>query len=119
MGSTNKSQDLVDRCMWQTTIDDEDYAIPLQELLSKWTQSELIPLLEMELDRFCDTRKTIRLNELVLDVGKVAFDNLERDLPGLIKSKLKNKLFYITESHSLGAIKETSGSVKDLSLIHI
>ncbi len=114
MGPTNKSQDLVDRCIWHTTIDDEDYAIPLQELLSKWTQSELIPLLEMEFDQFCGAGKTIRLNELVLDIGKVAFDNLARDLPGLIKSKLKNKLFYITENNSLDAIKDSFDPIMEV-----
>ena len=112
-GSTHTSPSLVDRCIWQTTIDDEHYAIQLQELLSKWTQSDLIPLLEVELERFCEAGKTIRLDELVLDIGKIEFDNLERDLPSLIKSKLQNKLFYIVENSSTNVIKKTLGVITE------
>lgn len=108
------SQHLIARCAWQTTYDDESQGVALQNGLSEFSRTQLPQLLEQVFDAHVPPERTLRLDQLVLDIGSIDYANLQQELPKKIVAALTQKfqekgLFRFSSSDNVNSV-ESCGS---------
>ncbi|MGZ5051471.1 MAG: contractile injection system tape measure protein [Methylobacter sp.] len=90
--SPEKLSHSVGRLIWDTSFDDQQSAYQLQEDLSHWSKTALNPILEQAFQEHCPPGKIWRINQLELDLGEIAFDELTTELPKRLRARLAEQL---------------------------
>jgi hypothetical protein len=70
----------------------ETDGLALQNRLPAWCRNWLFPAIESALDRCVPAAEHWSLERLEIDVGDIALDRLEQDLPGLVEQALEKSL---------------------------
>lgn len=95
----NKNKHQVAQWKWETTLDDREMSHSLQNLLSDLSQSSLKKELNRGLNSFCHTDYIWRIQKLELDLGKLEYRDLERELPQRFRESLKDALQRLVLHH--------------------
>lgn len=73
-------------------VRDSARAYEIQTQVIHLFQSQVVPLLEQELDRLVPADQVIYLDRLQLDLGNIALERMATDLPRLVGDKLREAL---------------------------
>ncbi len=89
---SSKRTHSIAQCQWDTTLDDPKIAHRLQEYLSHWSNSGLNSILEQAFEQYCPVGQIWRIPRLELDLGEIAFDDLQTELPKRLQTCLCEQL---------------------------
>ena len=70
----------------------EAHAFALQSTLAALCRQTLLPVIEQAFERCCPQDRLIRIDRLELDLGSVALERLEQELPALLQHSLGTAL---------------------------
>lgn len=90
--ASDKLSHSVGRLIWDTSFDDRQSAYQLQEDLSHWSKTALNPILEQAFHEHCPPGQIWRIDQLELDLGEIAFDELPTELPKRLRARLEEQL---------------------------
>ncbi|MDD5754111.1 MAG: contractile injection system tape measure protein [Methylococcales bacterium] len=90
----------VARCFWDTALDEQSMSHRLQEHLSHWSKTELNSLLEQAFELYCPVGHIWRIDTLELNLGEIAFDELQTELPKRLKNCLHEELRRLLQNTS-------------------
>lgn len=72
---------LIGQCRWQSRLDQQEGAVAVQDRLSHWSRDVLPAVLDEVLDACCPAQRTLRIDRLELQLGEIALQALEQELP--------------------------------------
>jgi hypothetical protein len=91
----------------------ETDGLALQNRLPAWCRNWLFPAIESALDRCVPAAEHWSLERLEIDVGDIALDRLEQDLPGLVEQALEKSLRMLKPARDYATA--TSGGITQKS----
>lgn len=87
---------------WQTSFDEKENAVRLQDRLSSWSKAHLPKELSRVFDAVCPPDQTWRIQSLEVDLGEINFSSLEREITerfyGRLSEKLTSLLLYANKA---------------------
>lgn len=86
-------------CFWDTTLDEQAMSHRLQEYLSNWSKTELSSLLEQVFELYCPVGQIWRIETLELNLGDIAFDELQTELPKRLQNCLHEALKQLLQNN--------------------
>ncbi len=95
----SKNKHKVAQWKWETNLDDREKSHRLQNLLSNLSQSSLKEELNRGLNSFCPMDHIWRIQKLELDLGKLEYGDLERELPQRFRESLNEALQELVFHH--------------------
>ncbi len=79
---------IVGNCRWLTQFDSNKEAFAFQSEISKWSKYQMPREIDQVLNKVCPPDKTMIIDTLELDLGKILYDNFHQELPVLFSEKL-------------------------------
>lgn len=96
-----QANNVIARCRWQTTLDQQDQAATLQDFISHWSRTVLNDELNRCFNERCPANQTWRIDTLSLDLGDIALDDLALELPRRLRACLSDALdSMLTRQHT-------------------
>lgn len=89
---TNQSYHTITRCNWDTTFDSKLLAYEFQTKISNWSKYHLQRQVNYVLDAICPKGQTIKIKQLELNLGVIAYEDFIQKLPKLLKDELELQL---------------------------
>lgn len=90
MASDNRH--IISRLTWDTSFDDKEYAIDLQNDLSTWSHQSMPGIIDSILDTLCPSEQTWKIKSLELDLGAIFYNTLKQDLSKNLQIQLTDAL---------------------------
>ncbi len=84
---------IVSCCHWNTTFDSKPLANEFQNKISNWSTYHLHRTIDEVFDTICSDNQIIKIETLTIDLGKIEYEELLRELPLRIKEALRNELY--------------------------
>ncbi|MGN2414047.1 contractile injection system tape measure protein [Pseudomonas syringae] len=110
------SENMIARCRWQSTFDQQDQAAALQDFISQWSHS----VLEQELDVFfgerCPAHQTWRIDTLQLDLGDIALEDMALELPRRLRVCLQTAFDELLSLPRSSASSRTESNLRILDM---
>ncbi|MFT3795822.1 contractile injection system tape measure protein [Flavobacterium sp.] len=83
---------IVSRFRWQTSFDQREQAVVLQQRIGSWSKTTLPREMKAVFDGLCPIGQTWRIPTLELDLGTINWNQLEKELSAKFRSQLKETL---------------------------
>lgn len=83
---------VISRLKWDTVFDQKERAVELQNRLSDWSGFLMHTAITDVCNKLCPPQQTWKIDLLELDLGKVDFHNLEKELSVKLRQQLNEKL---------------------------
>jgi hypothetical protein len=109
---------IVQKAHLKLKVGHEKHAYAVQSQVIALFQQQGIPALERELDRLAPTDQVIVLDRLELDLGSIGWEELQRKLPELLESKMREALGRVIHSNAGDAqVKRKDTDLGDLEAL--
>lgn len=102
---------IVSSLQWNTSFDRKDKAGELQERLSAWSKNRVQRIFASVFDEMCPADQAWRIHSLELNLGQIAYEELESELALRIRKELTEKLTGLL-------IHSVNGGAPDLQVLN-
>lgn len=99
------SEHVIAICKWDSTFDNEQKAVNLQNYISQWSNSALLDELDKYFEYICPANQIWRIDKIQLDLGRIILDELADRLPERLKDGLDEAFYHLFQSKGLSVIK--------------
>lgn len=84
----NHNSHIVARCLWNTSFDDKEKGVELQNAISHWSEHHMPREINTIFDAVCPEKQTLKIKTLKLDLGVISYENLKEDLHLKLRTQL-------------------------------
>ncbi|MDW6002500.1 contractile injection system tape measure protein [Vibrio mangrovi] len=111
-----RHEHIIAQCQWQTCFDDRDDAVALQNALSQWSNQVLPGILSRCFEQHCPAAQIWRIDRLELNLGTIALQDLDRELPQRVREAAEEALMQLFRQHRL---LPYSGGARGLQILDL
>ena len=91
---------IIKKQIWEIDLDSAQNAFSLQNEWGQFSQTEISPILDQVCNELINEDTIVKIDKIELDLGKVSFTNMEKELPGIVYQAFRESLEHLLADSS-------------------